>query len=307
MITRQKILVTGANGQLGRSLRDIAPGFPQYEFLFVSREVLAVEDGDNLQQYFKENRPQWLVNCAAYTAVDKAESEKVQAMKVNGEAVGMMAAVTKENHCGFIHISTDYVFDGNATSPYMVDHPVSPQNEYGRTKLEGERLAFKFNPETILIRSSWIYSEHGNNFVKTMIRLMKERDSINVVSDQLGSPTYARDLAEAIMMVIKNIKSSLPSQEPKAINPACPAGRHQPCIYHFSNKGIISWYDFAVAIKEIIGLSCIINPIATSQYPTPAKRPAYSAMDTERITKEFDLEIKGWKESLVECLKRMSH
>jgi dTDP-4-dehydrorhamnose reductase len=288
MHTRQKILVTGANGQLGRSFRDLEGNFPKYEFIFLSKEDLPIHQFEMLRHYFNVYQPQWLINCAAYTAVDRAETEKDLAMLVNGEAVGVMAAVAKENHCGFIHISTDYVFDGNSSSPYKVDHPVSPQNEYGRTKLEGERQALLFNPGSIIIRSSWIYSEHGHNFVKTMMRLMKEKESLNVVSDQMGSPTYARDLAEAIM---KMITSGITAP--------------RPAIYHFSNSGIISWYDFAVAIKELTGSACNIGPISTAQYPTPAKRPAYSAMDTKKITEDFGVEMIDWKESLKVCLGRM--
>ena len=288
MVTRQKILVTGANGQLGKSFRDLAADFPQYEFIFLSKEDLPIHQFELLRHYFSVYHPQWLINCAAYTAVDRAESEKDLAMLVNGESVGVMAAVTKANHCGFIHISTDYVFDGNSSAPYKVDHPVAPQNEYGRTKLEGEKQALQFNPEAIIIRSSWIYSEHGHNFVKTMMRLMNEKESLNVVSDQVGSPTYARDLAEAILQIIIS-----------GISPP------RPSIYHFSNRGIISWYDFAVAIKELTGSPCNIGPIPTAQYPTPAKRPAYSAMDTQKVTEEFGVKMKDWKQSLKDCLGRM--
>ncbi len=289
MLTRQKILVTGANGQLGSSLRDIAADFPQYEFIFLSKEDLPIHHADRLQHYFSLNHPQWLINCAAYTAVDKAEMEKVLAMEVNGEAPGVMAAITKKNNCGFIHISTDYVFDGNASSPYKIDHPVSPQNEYGRTKLEGENQALHINPETILIRSSWIYSEHGHNFVKTMMRLLKEKESIRVVNDQMGSPTYARDLAEAIMQIISS-----------GITPA------RPSIYHFSNKGIISWYEFAMAIKELSGSNCMIHPVPSSAYPTLAKRPFYSALDNSHIEQEQGVELNDWKWSLKNCMKRMN-
>jgi dTDP-4-dehydrorhamnose reductase len=285
MIVRQKILVTGANGQLGKSFRDIEPNFPQYEFIFASKEDMPIHHFDMVRHYFRIYNPQWLVNCAAYTAVDRAESEKDMAMQVNGEAVGVLAAITKENNCGFIHISTDYVFDGNATQPYKEDHPVAPQNIYGQSKLEGEKQALQFNPNSIIIRCSWIYSEHGKNFVRTMMKLMSEKKEINVVNDQLGSPTYARDLAEVIMQII--IYGSAPSS---------------PSIYHYCNNGVISWYDFALVIKELTRSECIVHPILTSQYPTSAKRPHYSAMDTSKIHEDFGIQIIDWHQSLINCL-----
>jgi len=292
MSTREKIMVTGANGQLGLSIRDIAPAFPQYEFIFLSKDDLPVTDHKALSTSFATHSPQWLINCAAYTAVDRAEAEKDLAMQVNAEAVGMMAAITREQHCGFIHISTDYVFDGNDDQPYKEDHPTSPQNIYGLTKLEGEKKAIEFNADTIIIRSSWIYSEHGRNFVKTMIRLMAEKKEINVVNDQYGNPTYARDLGEAILEIIRK------SHQPLAIS-------HQPSFLHFANRGILSWYDFALGIKELTNSNCIVYPIPTSQYPTPARRPHYSALDTKKIEIDFGIVIKDWKTSLAECIKRM--
>lgn len=290
MLTRKKILVTGANGQLGRCLRDIASEFSQYEFIFLGKEDLPVHHFEMLRHYFSIYHPHWLINCAAYTAVDRAESEKDLAMQVNGEAVGVMAAVTKQNNCGFIHISTDYVFDGSAVAPYKEDHPLAPQNEYGRSKLEGERQAMLYNPDTIIIRSSWIYAEHGHNFLRTMLRLMKERKDLKVVNDQIGSPTYARDLATAIMKIISS-----------GITPA------KPAVLHFSNKGAISWYEFALAIRELTESDCTFHPIPTSEYPTPAKRPAYSVLDTSRIQLEIGVEVKDWKVSLKDCLNRISY
>lgn len=290
MITRQKILVTGANGQLGKSFRDIAADFPQFEFIFLSKEDLPITHFEMIRHYFKVYHPQWLINCAAYTAVDRAEIEKDLAMQVNGEAVGVMAAITRENHCGFVHISTDYVFDGMAKFPYSEDHFLDPQNEYGRSKLEGEKQALQFNPDSIIIRSSWIYSEHGHNFVKTMLRLMKEKESINVVNDQLGSPTYAQDLARAIMQIILT-RASLP----------------KPSIFHFSNKGAISWFDFAQEINKLSGSHCKVHSVPSTSYPTPAKRPAYSVLDTSRIQQVCEVEIKDWKLSLNECLNRLNN
>jgi dTDP-4-dehydrorhamnose reductase len=239
-----------------------------------------------VRHYFNTYQPQFCINCAAYTAVDRAEQEKDRAFHINAEAAGVLAAVCKEHDCKFIHISTDYVFDGTATAPYKEDSPTNPQCVYGASKLEGEKQALQFNPDSIIIRTSWLYSEYGKNFVKTMLKLMKEKDEINVVNDQFGSPTYAADLAEAIMVIINNQQSIIKTHG----------------IYHFSNDGIISWYEFAVAIKKISGSKCKINPIPTSQYPTPAKRPAFSSLDSTKIQKTFGIQIKDWKDSLANSL-----
>lgn len=281
-----KILVTGANGQLGKELKQLSSTFPQFEFQFLSREDLPIHHFELVRNFFNAYHPNYLINCAAYTAVDRAESEKELAFQVNGEAVGVLAAVCKEKSCRFIHISTDYVFDGTATVPYKEDHPVNPQSVYGASKLEGEQQAFRFNPDSIVIRTSWVYSEFGKNFVKTMLKLMQEREELNVVSDQVGSPTYAADLAAAILHIISS-------------------GKWKGGIYHYSNEGVISWYDFAVAIKELSGFTCVVNPIPTLQYPTPAKRPAYSVLDKSKIMATFDLPIPDWKKSLATCLERL--
>lgn len=280
------ILVTGANGQLGKELKQLSPSFPQFEFIFLSREDLPIHHFEMVRHYFKTYQPDYLINCAAYTAVDRAEQEKELAFQVNGEAVGVLAAVCKENDCRFIHISTDYVFDGTATTPYKEIFPPHPTSVYGASKLEGEKQAIKLNPDSIIIRTSWVYSEFGKNFVRTMVRLMQEKEEINVVNDQLGSPTYAADLAEAILQIIS-------------------FKQWHPGIYNFSNKGIISWYDFAVAIKELTSSNCKVNPISTSQYPTAAKRPAYSVLDNSKIQEVFGIQPKEWEESLETCLSRM--
>ncbi len=280
-----KIVVTGANGQLGKELKQLSSAFPQFEFQFLSREDLPIHHFELVRNFFNAYHPAYLINCAAYTAVDRAESEKELAFQVNGEAVGVLAAVCKERNCRFIHVSTDYVFDGNATTPYKEDHPTNPQSVYGASKLEGEQQAFRFNPDSIVIRTSWVYSEFGKNFVKTMLKLMQEREELNVVSDQVGSPTYAADLAAAILHIIGS-------------------GKWQPGIYNYSNEGVISWYDFAVAIKVMSGSSCKINPIPTSQYPTPAKRPEYSVLNTEKISQIFGVQSRDWKISLSTCLER---
>jgi dTDP-4-dehydrorhamnose reductase len=284
MVMKQKILVTGSNGQLGKELKKLSLSFPQIDFIFLSREDLPIHHFELVRNYFKGYHPQYIINCAAYTAVDRAETEKDLAFQVNAEAVGVLAAVCKEYHARFIHISTDYVFDGTATTPYKEDSATNPQGVYGASKLEGEKQAVQLNPDSIIIRTSWVYSEYGKNFVKTMLKLMQEKEEINVVDDQVGSPTYAADLAEVIMQIIS-------SQQWK------------PGIYHYSNDGVISWYGFAGAIKELSGSTCKINPIATSDFPTPAKRPAYSVLDKTKIQQTFGIELKGWKQGLAVCLE----
>lgn len=280
------ILVTGANGQLGKEMKQLESAYPGFRFIFLSREDMPVHHFELVRNVFKGYQPQFLVNCAAYTAVDKAESEKELAFQVNGEAVGVLAAVCREHGTKFIHISTDYVFDGKATTPYTTDAPTNPQSVYGASKLKGEQEAMLYNPGTIIIRTSWVYSAFGKNFVKTMRKLMSEREELNVVNDQVGSPTYAADLATIIMQIIDS-------------------GKWEPGTYHFSNSGVISWYDFAVAIRDLSGLHCHVNPIPSSQYPTPAKRPAYSVMDTSAIFSTFQAVPRNWKDSLRDCLAKL--
>jgi len=282
-----KILVTGANGQLGKELKKIASSYPQFEFIFLSREDLPIHHFELLRNTFKGYRPAYLINCAAYTAVDKAESEKELAFQVNGEAVGVLAAICKEHNTKFIHISTDYVFDGRSAAPYKEDIPTNPQSVYGASKLEGEKQALQFNADSIIIRTSWVYSEFGKNFVKTMLKLLYEKQEINVVDDQIGSPTYAADLAETILTIIAS-------------------GKWIPGIYHYSNKGIISWYDFALSIREQIKSSCKINPVSTSQYPTKATRPVYSVLDNAKIQNIYGVKLRNWKDSLARCLARLN-
>ncbi len=291
MSEKPRILVTGSNGQLGKELKELEHFFPQFNFIFLSREDLPIHHFELVRNFFKGTHPQYLINCAAYTAVDRAESEKELAFQVNAEAAGVLAAICIENNCRFIHVSTDYVFDGTATTPYKEDSPTNPQGIYGASKLEGEKQAFQLNPDSIIIRTSWVYSEFGKNFVKTMLKLMTERDELNVVNDQFGSPTYAADLAKAILSIIANCQIA--------------TANWVPGIYHYSNDGSINWYDFALAIKEISGSNCKVNPIPTSQYPTPAKRPAYSVLDKTKIQQTFGMELKDWKESLKVCLSRL--
>ena len=285
METIKTILVTGANGQLGSEIRFLSVSYPQYNFIFTDFQELSIDDKNAIDHFFASNKIDCCLNCAAYTAVDKAESDATLSNTINGYAVGYLAEACNTHHALFIHISTDYVFDGTASSPYQVNHPVNPVNVYGSSKLLGEQMAVEKNPSSIIIRTSWVYSSVGNNFVKTMMRLMKEKESLNVVSDQVGCPTYAADLASAMMQIVVSGKA------------ADNAG-----YYHYSNQGVISWYDFAVAIKEISNSNCVVSAIKTEQYPTPAKRPAYSVMDTTKIQQTFNIQIPQWKDSLQKCM-----
>lgn len=283
---RQKILVTGANGQLGMEIRELEKSFPDFDFVFLTREDFPVDDAERARHLFETHSPAFFINCAAYTAVDKAESERELAFQVNAEAVGTIASLCEKYKCRLIHISTDYVFDGKGASPYLPDSPTGPQSVYGASKLAGEQKARAANPDCIIIRTSWVYSEFGKNFVKTMLRLMGEKPEIGVVEDQWGSPTYAADLAEAIMKII--------------------AGDNWvPGIYHFSNTGAITWHQFASTIRDLGGYNTVVNPIPSSAYPVPATRPSYSVMDTESIAKTFDITLKPWQESLAVCLDRL--
>lgn len=286
-----KIMVTGANGQLGKELRDIAPVFPHFDFVFLSREDLPIHHFELIRNFFNALKPDYCINCAAYTTVDRAESEPDLAFQVNGEAVGVLAAVCKSHNTKFIHISTDYVFDGTATKPYTEEFATNPINVYGASKLEGEKQALELNADSIIIRTSWVYSSYGKNFVKTILKLVEQKNEISVVDDQYGSPTYAADLASVIMKIISI------SEETASWNPG---------IYNFSNDGIITWYDFALAIKEITRSNCIINPIGTAGYPTPAKRPHYSALDKKKILSTFDISLINWRTSLEACLDKIN-
>jgi dTDP-4-dehydrorhamnose reductase len=280
----KNILVTGANGQLGMEFRDLEKHFPGFHFLFATRQELPIEDIDAVTKYFAASDISYCINCAAYTAVDKAETEKDLAVAINTTAVGNLAAVCAIHNSWFIHFSTDYVFNGRSARPYKESDPTDPVNFYGLTKLEGEQAAINNYPASLIIRTSWVYSRHGKNFVKTMTRLFTEKEQISVVADQVGCPTYAADLAAAVMQIITK-------------------GELHPGIFHYANQGITSWHQFATAIKEITGSHCIVHPINSSQYPTPAARPAYSAFDTGKIQDVYKLEIKPWKESLAVMLQ----
>lgn len=292
------IIVSGKNGQLGCELQEISAQYTEYDFHFFGRDELDISNYEKLKEVFDKLNPKIFINTAAYTAVDKAETEQEQAYIINAEATGNIARSCAANNTYLIHISTDYVFDGTANKPYKEDDECKPVNYYGYTKWLGEELALHNNPSTTVIRTSWVYSKYGNNFVKTMLRLMNERKEISVVSDQIGSPTYARDLAEVIMEFVK--------AKNRQVQPTTDNGRQSMDnrIFHFSNAGIISWFDFANAIRDIKKFDCKVNPIPTSSYPTPAKRPAYSVMSKEKII-DAGIGLKDWTKSLEECLKGM--
>ena len=285
-MSKPSILITGANGQLGQEFQALSDRFPQYEFYFTSRDSLSLEQEETIVAYFQKHSIDYCVNCAAYTAVDKAEADYDKAYQVNAAAVKVLAEQCEQYHTKLIHISTDYVFNGQSPHPYKETDSTDPVNKYGASKLAGEQFCVQENPSSIIIRTAWVYSEFGNNFVKTMLRLMKERESINVVNDQVGAPTYAADLANSIMEIIAG-------------------GKWEAGIYHYSNLGKISWYDFAVAIKELSGLTCAVNPIPSSSYPTPAKRPSFSLLDTSKIRNQFGIQIPEWKASLQQCLNQL--
>lgn len=281
------ILITGCKGQLGSELVQLAPAYPVFDFIFTDKEELDITTAGEVNAFFNKQEIAYCINAAAYTAVDKAESDKEIALAVNETAVANLASACRQHGSRLLHVSTDYVFDGTATTPYTEQDKVNPVNFYGETKLKGEEAALK-NPDAIIVRTSWVYSRFGNNFVKTMLRLMNERESISVVSDQVGSPTYAADLAKALVDIV----SVLNAKTSKAGG-----------VYHYSNDGVISWYDFAVAIAELSGSKCKVVPIPTSAYPTPAKRPAYSVLSKAKIVRAFGVAVPHWKESLEQFFK----
>ena len=291
-----KILVTGKNGQLGKSINKIVNtgnGKNNYqqdnEFIFVGRGELDLSSQSNINHYFDNNdKFDVIINCAAYTAVDKAEKEQELANQINHLAVKQLANIANEQQARLIHISTDYVFDGESDKPYTETDETNPINVYGKTKLAGEKALQAVMPtNAIIIRTSWVYSEYGNNFVKTMLRLGKERNELNVVDDQIGSPTYATDLAGAILEITKNKEFR---EEDQATQ-----------IYHYSNKGEISWYEFTKEIFKLARIDCKVNSITTQQYLTPAKKPKQSLLDNKKIEKVFIIKQKNWKKSLQTC------
>jgi len=288
------ILVTGASGQLGKSIESLVKKDNiNHSFVFVTREQLDLSSLSNIHSYFKTHKFDLIINCAAYTAVDKAEHDREKANMINHLAVKQVAEIAKSNNIKLIHISTDFVFDGLKHQTYSESDTTSPINIYGKTKLAGENAILSIMKfDAIIIRTSWLYSEYGNNFVATILKLAQKNNNLNIVSDQIGTPTYAGDLGRVILNIIKNDKFN----ELERVSE----------IYHYSNAGCCSWYDFAKEIVNISGAKCIINPINTEDYPTAAKRPEYALLSKKKISKEFNLKINSWQDSLKYCMKNLS-
>ncbi len=284
----KKILITGSNGQLGNSIKKLETAYPKSSFVYTDIEDLDITKWEDVNRIMENGDFTHVVNCAAYTGVDKAEEEYELAYLLNATGPLNLAKASKLHHCRFIHISTDYVFDGTSHKPYVETDSTHPPSAYGKSKLEGERKVMEEGQGAVVLRTSWLYSEFGNNFLKTMMKYGEERDELRVVFDQIGSPTYAGDLAEVILMIIH-------SSKPIETND----------IYHFSNEGVVSWYDFAKEIMEVAKITCKINPILSVEYPLPAPRPFYSVMDKAKIKRDFNLEIPYWKDSMKKCIENL--
>lgn len=283
------ILVTGANGQLGNSIRVLAGQYPQYNFLFTDVDTLDITDPAAVKAAVKDNQVNYIINCAAYTAVDKAEDNEELCRRLNSFAVCVLGEAAREAGAKMIHISTDYVFSGTGYCPYKETDGTRPVSVYGRTKLAGEEGLMEVCPDAVIIRTAWLYSEFGSNFVKTVLRLGKERDELGFVFDQVGTPTYAGDLAAAILSVVT----------------ADEKGAFVPGIYHYSNEGVCSWYDFTVKILQIAGIDCRIRPIETKDYPTKAVRPPYSVLNKNKIKETYGVAIPHWEASLRVCMGKL--
>jgi dTDP-4-dehydrorhamnose reductase len=290
--SRPVFLVTGKNGQVGWELQRLSKNYPAIEWVFTDRTELDLSNPESIDAFFLNRSVHVVINAGAYTAVDKAESEQDLAFQINAAAVGQLARICAKQSARLITVSTDYVFPGKSEKPYPVNQPTDPINYYGYTKSVGEQMALTEDPFSWIVRTSWVYSSHGHNFVKTMLRLMKERTAIQVVADQVGAPTYAADLAEALIQMGH-----------ASVNDGSKPGG----IYHYSNAANISWFDFAVAIRDNAGLNCEVNPIPSSSFPTPAKRPSYSVMDLKKIEEDFQISIKDWQERLKACMLELGY
>ena len=288
-----KVLITGSNGQLGSEIKELASDYENLECIFRDLPELDICDIKALTTCIVDENINAVINCAAYTAVDKAEENPVIAQQVNAKGVLNLVNALKKVDGKLIHISTDYVFDGNHSQPYKETDPVSPKGVYGETKRAGELAVFNSSIDAIVIRTSWLYSAYGNNFVKTMLRLGNFKESIQVVYDQIGTPTYAKDLAKTCLDILSNAGFTNISKKGK--------------IYHYSNEGVTSWYDFARAIMEISNIDCKVIPIETKDYPTQAVRPLYSVLDKSKITSDFKVTIPHWRDSLTNCIKKINH
>ncbi len=284
-MNHMNILVTGAKGQLGQELKSLSALHPKATFYFTDVEDLDILQLEQVQNFVVEHRIDALINCAAYTAVDKAESEQELCMQINAIGPENLAKAAAQVKARFIHISTDFVFNGNSYVPYTEMDAEDPLGVYGSTKLRGEKRVVQAYPQSVILRTSWLYSSFGNNFVKTMLRLGKEREQLGVIFDQVGTPTYAHDLAQAIMVILGSDDE-----------------RYTPGIYHYSNEGVASWYDFTKAIHEIGGVDCKVQPILAEAYPLPAARPHYSVLNKAKIKSIFSIEIPYWRESLKKCM-----
>lgn len=289
-MTHPTILVTGANGQLGQSFRHLAAQYPDWQFVFVDINELDITKRRNVLSFFEKNKIHWCINCAAYAAVDKAESDQAMARRVNVTGARNLAEACALHGIPLVHFSTDYVYHSRHNLPYRETDPVSPKGVYARTKLAGDRAVLKANPLSMVIRTSWLFAPYGHNFVRTMLRFGAEQSALNVVYDQLGSPTYAPDLAAAVLHIILKVEHRLVARETVA------------GIWHYSNEGVCSWYDFAIAVMHIKNLPCKINPIETKDYPLPAPRPPFSVLNKAKIKQTFQLSIPHWRESLERCL-----
>lgn len=285
-----KILVTGANGQLGSELKTLAGTLPKAQFTFVDIEEMDLGSDQAINTFFEGKQFDFVINCAAYTAVDKAEQDQTIAYRVNADAVKAISLQCKQKNMRLIHISTDYVFDGAGNQPIREDASPNPLSVYGKSKLDGELAVTATLDNAYIIRTAWVYSTFGKNFVKTIAKLARERESLNVVSDQIGSPTYARDLAHAILQIVTKVSAN----EVDA-----------PGVYHFSNEGVISWYDFAWFIVNFYALPCQVNAIPSEAYPTPAARPKFSVLDKSKLKSTFTIHVPHWYESLSNCLQEL--
>ncbi len=284
-----KILVTGSNGQVGQEIQFLSSRFPQLSFTYVDLADLDITDSDAVDAIFAAGQFDYCINCAAYTAVDKAEADQALATAVNVTGVEYLAKACKKTHCQLVHLSTDYVYHNTCNRPLVETDEVNPQSVYASTKLAGDLAALSIAPQSLVIRTSWVYSSFGHNFVKTMQRLGKERDALGVVFDQIGTPTYARDLAHGILQIIDQC-----AQKDTPIDGG---------IYHYSNEGVCSWYDFALAIFELENIECQVSPIESIAYPTPASRPPFSVLNKQKIKNTFNLSIPHWREGLKNCLE----